>query len=281
MTAPVTGIAASTSLADHALIFDLGGKFDKSFTEAACNGAGRLKTETGRTCRNLEMREETRREHSLRRIAENGTNQVGARMPDQIARDFPDTRIVTIDGCADPALNPNVLPINFREEAGSDLTGMLAAQASKTGTVGFVGGMYVALIRAFGSGFTQGAKTVNPDIKIVSPKTGDPPDAWNDPVKGPKAQGADVIFAAAGQTGPGVLQAAADEGILSVGVESNQYHLRPGQLLTSIRERVKLVVCNSFRQSEALDLTPQHLGMKEDRVGYALDDNNAALISLK
>ncbi|MBJ2151297.1 BMP family protein [Paracoccus sp. IB05] len=287
----VTGAAGSASLAEPALIFDLGGKFDKSFNEAAYNGAERWKAETGGTYQEFEMREETQREQSLRRMAENGANPVvttGFGMSDPIARvapDFPDTKFVTIDGWVDPAVHPNVLSINFREEEGSYLTGMLAAQASKTGTVGFVGGMNVPLIRAFGCGFAQGAKAVNPDIKFVSSMTGDTPDAWNDPVKGSeqaralKAQGADVIFAAAGQTGLGVLQAAADEGILSVGVDSNQNHLHPGKVLTSMLKRVDVAVYNSFIQGEALDLTPQLLGLKEDGVGYALDDNNAALIT--
>lgn len=287
----VLALQAGASLAEPALIFDLGGKFDKSFNEAAYNGAERWKAETGGSYREFEMREETQREQALRRMAESGANPVvstGFGMSDPIARvapDYPETKFVTIDGWVDPATHPNVLSIGFREEEGSYLTGMLAAEASKTGTVGFVGGMDIPLIRAFACGFAQGAKAVNPDIKFVSSMTGDTPDAWNDPVKGSeqaralKAQGADVIFAAAGQTGLGVLQAAADEGILSVGVDSNQNHLHPGQVLTSMLKRVDVAVYNSFLQGEALDVTPQVLGLKEDGVGYALDDDNAALIT--
>ena len=287
----VLALGAGAALAEPALIFDLGGKFDKSFNEAAYTGAERWKAETGGSYQEFEMREETQREQSLRRLAENGANPVvttGFGMSEPITRvapDFPDTKFVTIDGWVDPALFPNVLSISFREEEGSYLTGMLAAEASKTGTVGFVGGMDIPLIRAFACGFAQGAKAVNPDIKFVSSMTGDTPDAWNDPVKGSeqaralKAQGADVVFAAAGQTGLGVLQAAADEGILSVGVDSNQNHLHPGKVLTSMLKRVDVAVYNSFKQGDALDLTPQVLGLKEDGVGYALDENNAALVT--
>lgn len=287
----LAGISATASLAEPALIFDLGGKFDKSFNEAAYIGAERWKEETGGSYQEFEMREETQREQALRRMAEAGANPVvstGFGMSDPIARvapDFPETKFVTIDGWVDPATHPNVLSIGFKEQEGSYLTGMLAAQASKTGTVGFVGGMDIPLIRAFACGFAQGAKAVNPDIKFVSSMTGDTPDAWNDPVKGSeqaralKAQGADVIFAAAGQTGLGVLQAAADEGILSVGVDSNQNHLHPGKVLTSMLKRVDVAVYNAFTAGEALDMTPQVLGLKEDGVGYALDENNEALIT--
>ncbi len=140
-----TGIAASASLADHALIFDHGGGVDKSLTEAACNGAVRLKAETGGTCQEREMREETQREQSLRRMAENGTNPVvatGFGMQIRLPASHPissDTKIVTTDGRVDPAAQPNVLSISLHEEEGSYLTGMLAARASKTGRLGFVG----------------------------------------------------------------------------------------------------------------------------------------------
>lgn len=284
-------LMTGAALAEPALIYDLGGKFDKSFNEAAFNGAEKWAQETGGTYKELEMQDEAQREQALRRLAESGANPIvttGFAMSDPISKvapDFPDTKFVTIDGWVDPATNPNVLSIGFAEQEGSYLVGMLAAQATKTGTIGFVGGMDIPLIRAFACGYAQGAKAVNPDIKFISSMTGTTPAAWNDPVKGAelakaqKAQGADVIYAAAGGTGIGVLQAAADEGILSIGVDSNQNHLHPGKVLTSMLKRVDVAVYNAMKAGEALDTTPQALDLKSEGVGYALDDNNAALIT--
>lgn len=202
-----------------------------------------------------------------------------------VAPDFPDTKFVTIDGWVDPAAHPNVLSIGFAEQEGSYLVGMIAAMASKTGTVSFVGGMDVPLIRAFGCGFAQGAKAANPDIKFLSNMTGTTPAAWNDQVKGgelakaQKSQGSDVIFAAAGQTGLGVLQAAADEGIMSVGVDSNQNPLHPGSVLTSMLKRVDVAVYNVMKAGADLDTKPLSLNLANDGVGYAMDENNAGMVT--
>ncbi|WP_151717731.1 BMP family lipoprotein [Gemmobacter serpentinus] len=297
LTKTLLGAAATLALssamatAEPAVIFDLGGKFDKSFNEAAYNGAQKWAEETGGTYKELEMQSEAQREQALRQLAESGANPVvttGFGMSDPIAivaPDYPDTKFVTIDGWVDPATHPNVLSIGFAEHEGSYLVGMLAGLASKTDTVGFIGGMDIPLIRKFGCGYAQGVKAVKPDAKVILSMTGTTPAAWNDPVKGAeltkaqKGQGADVVFAAAGGTGIGVLQAAADEGILSIGVDSNQNHLHPGKVLTSMLKRVDVAVYNSFKAGEALDMTPQALDLSTEGVGYALDDNNAALIT--
>lgn len=284
-------LMSGAAAADPALIFDLGGKFDKSFNEAAFNGAERWAKETGGSYKELEMQDEAQREQALRRLAETGSNPVitaGFAMSDPISKvapDFPNTKFVTIDGWVDPAANPNVLSIGFSEQEGSYLTGMIAAMHSKTGTVSFIGGMDIPLIRNFGCGFAQGAKAVNPDIKFISAMTGTTPAAWNDPVKGAelakaqKGQGSDVIFAAAGSTGIGILQAVADEGIYSVGVDSNQNHLHPGSVLTSMIKLVDVAVFNSMTQGENLDTTPQVMTLANNGVGYAVDEHNAALIT--
>ncbi len=289
--AATLALTAGIAAAEPAVIYDLGGKFDKSFNEAAFNGAEKWKAETGGTYKELEMQNEAQREQALRSLAEEGANPIvttGFGMSDPIALvapDYPDTKFVTIDGWVDPAEHPNVLTISFAEHEGSYLVGILAAMASKTGTVSFIGGMDIPLIRNFACGYAQGAKAVKPDIKFISAMTGTTPAAWNDPVKGAelakaqKAQGSDVIFAAAGGTGVGVLQAAADEGILSVGVDSNQNHLFPGKVLTSMLKRVDVAVYNSMIAGEDLDTTTQTLDLKSDGVGYALDDNNAALVT--
>ncbi len=274
---------------DPAIIYDLGGKFDKSFNEAAYNGAERWKAETGGTYKELEMQSEAQREQALRRLAESGANPVvmtGFAFGDvlgQVAPDFPDTKFVIID--VDWLDFPNVRQISFAEHEGSYLVGMMAAMASKTGTVGFIGGMDVPLIRKFACGYVQGVKAANPDATIIQNMTGSTPAAWNDPVKGgeiakaQKSQGADVIYAAAGGTGIGVLQAAADEGILSIGVDSNQNHLHPGQVLTSMLKRVDNAVYEAFKAGTEIEGGVQVMDLASGGVGYALDDNNAALVS--
>lgn len=282
-------LTAGAALADPALIFDLGGKFDKSFNEAAFNGAQRWAEETGGSFNEIELQSEAQREQALRRFAEAGFNPVitmGFAMADPlstVAPDYPDTKFAVVDVTWLDA--PNVRQIGFAEHEGSYLVGMMAAMASKTGTVGFIGGMDVPLIRHFGCGYAQGAKAVNPDINIVANMTGTTPAAWNDPVKGSEltkaqiSQGADVVYAAAGGTGVGVLQTAADEGILSIGVDSNQNHLHPGKVLTSMLKRVDVAVYEAMKAGEDLETGVVTLGLAENGVGYALDENNAALVS--
>ncbi|MBM1558011.1 BMP family ABC transporter substrate-binding protein [Sulfitobacter mediterraneus] len=288
--AAALALSAGAALAEPALIFDLGGKFDKSFNEAAFNGAQRWAEETGGTFREIELQSEAQREQALRRFAEAGANPIittgfaFATPVDAVAGDYPDTKFVNIDGWL-PEIPANVQMISFQEHEGSYLVGMLAAQASKSGTIGFIGGMDIPLIRHFGCGYAQGAKAVNPDIKIVANMTGTTPAAWNDPVKGSEltkaqiSQGADVVYAAAGGTGVGVLQTAADENILSIGVDSNQNHLHPGKVLTSMLKRVDVAVYNAMKNGADGVTGSMVLGLAEEGVGYAMDDNNAPLVS--
>ena len=288
--AAAMALSAGAALAEPALIFDLGGKFDKSFNEAAFNGAQRWAEETGSTFREIELQSEAQREQALRRFAEAGANPIittgfaFATPVDAVAGDYPDTKFVNIDGWL-PEIPANVQMISFQEHEGSYLVGMLAAQASKSGTIGFIGGIDIPLIRHFGCGYAQGAKAVNPDIKIVANMTGTTPSAWNDPVKGSEltkaqiSQGADVVYAAAGGTGVGVLQTAADEDILSIGVDSNQNHLHPGKVLTSMLKRVDVAVYNAMKNGADGVTGSMVLGLAEEGVGYAMDDNNAPLVS--
>ena len=286
--AATLALTAGVASAEPAIIFDLGGKFDKSFNEAAYNGAERWKAETGGTYKELEMQDEAQREQALRRLAEAGSNPVvmtGFAFGDVLAKvapDFPDTKFAIIDMVVD---QPNVKSVVFNEHEGSYLVGMMAALASKSGTVGFIGGMDIPLIRKFGCGYAQGVKAVNPDATVVLNMTGTTPTAWNDPVKvaelakAQKAQGADVIYAAAGGTGIGVLQTAADEGILSIGVDSNQNYMHPGKVLTSMLKRVDNAVYEAFKEGEALTPGFNVMGLANDGVGYAMDENNAALVT--
>ncbi len=284
-------LGAGAAMADPALIYDLGGKFDKSFNEAAFNGAERWAAETGGSFRDIELQSEAQREQALRRFAEAGFNPVvttGFSMSTPIANvaaDYPDTKFVTIDGFVDPGEHPNVLSILFKEHEGSYLVGMMAAMASDSGTVGFVGGMDIPLIRKFACGYAQGVMAVNADATVIANMTGTTPAAWNDPTKGGElakaqiSQGADVIYAAAGGTGLGVLQTAADEGIKSIGVDSNQNYLHPGSVLTSMLKRVDVAVFDAMTAGGDLETGVQVLGLAEEGVGYALDENNAELVS--
>ncbi|MFO1174283.1 MAG: BMP family ABC transporter substrate-binding protein [Paracoccaceae bacterium] len=286
--AATLALSSGMALADPAIIFDLGGKFDKSFNEAAFNGAQRWAKETGGTFKELEMQSEAQREQALRRLAEAGANPVvmtGFAFGDVLAKvapDFPNTKFAIIDMVVD---QPNVKSVVFTEEQGSYLAGIMAAMASKSGTVGFIGGMDIPLIHKFACGYAQGVKATKPDAKIIQNYTGTTPAAWNDPVKGgeltkaQKSQGADVVYAAAGATGIGVLQAAADEGILSIGVDSNQNYLHPGSVLTSMVKRVDNAVYEAFKEGADLKPGVNVMDLKAGGVDVAMDDNNAKLVT--
>ena len=285
-------LMAGTAIAEPGLIIDLGGKFDKSFNEAAFRGAQRWVEESGGSYRETELQSEAQREQTMRRMAERGANPVmvlgfaNASTLEQVAPDYPDTNFAIVDVDWLPEM-PNVKQIVFSEHEGSYLVGMLAAKASQTGTVGFVGGMDVPLIRKFACGYVQGVKAVNPDATVIQNMTGTTPAAWNDPVKGGEltksqiAQGADVVYAAAGGTGVGVLQAAADAGVFSIGVDSNQNHLHPGSVLTSMMKRVDNAVFDTFKEATEGSFEPgvQVLDLANEGVAYALDENNADLIT--
>ncbi|MGR3760413.1 BMP family lipoprotein [Roseobacteraceae bacterium NS-SX3] len=281
-------LTAGAALAEPALIFDLGGKFDKSFNEAAFTGAQRWAEETGNSFREIELQSEAQREQALRRFAEAGANpivMVGFAFADalgEVAADYPDTKFTIIDMVVD---QPNVRSVVFNEHEGSYLVGMMAAMASESGTVGFIGGMDIPLIRKFACGYAEGVKAANPDAKVIANMTGTTPAAWNDPVKGSEltkaqiSQGADVVYAAAGGTGVGVLQTAADEGILSIGVDSNQNHLHPGKVLTSMTKFVDNAVYQAFQDGPEMETGFSVMGLANGGVGYALDEHNADLVT--
>ncbi|CAN7553598.1 basic membrane protein A [Rhizobium tibeticum] len=273
-----------------ALVYGTGGKFDKSFNEAAYNGAEKFKKETGIAYRDFEPTGDTQGEQAIRNFASRGFNPVIAvsfawtSAIEKVAAEFPDTKFVIVDAVVD---KPNVRSVVYKEEEGSFLVGTLAGLASKTGKVGFVGGMDIPLIRKFECGYEQGARSVKADVEVFQNMTGTTGAAWNDPVRGGELtknqidQGADVIYAAAGATGLGVLQTAADNKKLSIGVDSNQNHLHPGSVLTSMVKRVDLAVYNGFSDVKGDKFTAgvQALGVKEDGVAAAVDDNNKALIT--
>jgi basic membrane protein A and related proteins len=271
-----------------AVIFDMGGKFDKSFNEAAYNGAEKFKAETGTEYLEFEVTNESQRDQALRRMAQRADIVVAVGFAfttplEAIASQFPDKKFVIIDSVVE---QPNVQSVVFKEHEGSFLVGMAAALKSETGKVGFVGGMDIPLIRNFAHGYEQGVKHVNPDVEVIVNYTGTTPAAWNDPARGGElaigqfGQGADVVYAAAGATGLGVLQAAADEGKYSIGVDSNQNHLHPGSVLTSMLKRVDVAVHDAFASAKDGTWKPgqQSLGLKEQGVDYAVDENNREVL---
>ncbi len=273
-----------------ALVYGTGGKFDKSFNEAAYAGAEAFKKETGTEYRDFEPTSDTQGEQAIRNFASRGYNPVVAvsfawtSAMEKVAAEFPDTKFVIVDAVVDL---PNVRSVVYKEEEGSYLTGILAGMASKTGKVGFVGGMDIPLIRKFGCGYVQGVKAAKSDAQVFQNMIGTTGAAWNDPVRGGELtknqidQGADVIYAAAGASGLGVLQTAADNKKFSIGVDSNQNHLHPGSVLTSMVKRVDLAVYNAYKDTAGDKFTAgvQSLGVKEDGVTAAIDDNNKSLIT--
>jgi basic membrane protein A and related proteins len=286
----LTAGAAGAAEINPAVIYDLGGKFDRSFNQASFTGAERFHEETGVEYREFELQSDAQREQALRRFAEQGHNPVvvtgfayGSAM-EEIAPDFPDTNFVIIDMVVDL---PNVRSVVFNEHEGSYLVGVLAAMASESGTLGFVGGMDIPLIRKFACGYVQGVKATNPDATVIQNMTGTTGAAWNDPVRGGELarsqidQGADVIYHAAGGTGVGVLQAAADAGVFGIGVDSNQNYLHPGHVLTSMMKRVDVAVYDAMMDvmNDAWSTGVVVLGLAEDGVGWALDEHNEELIT--
>ncbi len=286
--AAALALSAGALVAEPALIFDLGGKFDKSFNESAFTGAQRWAEETGGSFREIELQSEAQREQALRRFAEAGSNPIVmtgfafGNVLSEVAPDYPDTKFAIIDMVVD---QPNVRSVVFNEHEGSYLVGMMAAMASKSNTVGFIGGMDIPLIRKFACGYAQGVKAANGDATVVANMTGTTPAAWNDPVKGSEltkaqiSQGADVVYAAAGGTGVGVLQTAADEGILSVGVDSNQNYLHPGKVLTSMMKRVDNAVYQAMTDGPEMETGFNVMGIANGGIGYAMDEHNASLVS--
>jgi len=279
-------VFSSSSFANKiGVIYDSGGKFDKSFNELAFNTAMRVVNELGWDLIEFEAANGTQIEQGMRKVADRGATLIvamGFAQADAVAAvapEYPDINFVNVDVCwlDDPA--GNIYQACYKEHEGSFLVGMIAAMASETGKVGFVGGMDIPLIRKFQGGYEQGAKYVNSDIEVYSNMTGTTPEAWNNPTKGAeltKAQidkGADVVYQAAGGTGIGVLQAAADAGIYGIGVDTNQNWMHP-TMLTSMLKRLDLTIFEQAQKTDAgtFEAGIHILGLAEGMVGFAIED---------
>ena len=289
--AVVVSSAAMAADMKPAVIYDMGGKFDKSFNEGVYNGVKKFTDETGIEVMEFEVTNETQREQAMRRMAERGATivlGVGFAQADAIAKvaaEFPDTKFSIIDVSWLDA--PNLRQYAFKEHEGSYIVGVAAAKASKTGKVGFVGGMDIGLIRRFACGYVGGVRSINANAEVYQNMTGTTPSAWNDPGKGAELtqsqidRGADVIYHAAGGTGTGVIQAAADAGKLAIGVDSNQNGMAPGSVLTSMLKRVDVAAYETFMDSKNGNFSSgvRVLGLAEGGVDWALDENNASLVT--
>ena len=291
------------------IVFDIGGKDDRSFNAAAWAGAKCAATgkwPDGTSCgkpalpivlRDIEPGNPTSIEPAMRAFAERGYDLIigigFAQTPiiELVAKDYPNIRFAIVDGFSNL---PNVAPLQFKEQEGSYLVGMLAAKTTKTGTIGFLGGMDIGLIHRFKGGYEEGARAVNPNIRVIPNYVGVTDAAWNNPGKGKEialaqiSKGADVIFTAAGNSGLGafdaVEQAGKQDGRAThfvIGVDANQNMVKPGFVLTSMVKRVDNAVYSIIQDvvNAQFKAGPHVYGLNEDGVGYAMDQNNKDLVS--
>ncbi len=278
------------------IVFDIGGKDDRSFNAAAWEGVLRASKEFPIVLRDIEPGNPTSIEPAMRAFAERkydliiGVGFAQAPIMEQVAKEYPNIHFAIVDGVSQL---PNVASLIFKEHEGSYLVGMLAAQASKTGTVGFIGGMDIGLIHRFATGYEEGAKAVNPRIIVIRNYVGVTDSAWNNPGKGKEiamaqiGKGADVLFTAAGNSGLGAFDAVEQQGTKDgrathfvIGVDSNQNMVKPGFVLTSMVKRVDNAVYSIVQDVVSGKFQPGfHVyGLDRDGVGYSLDEFNKSLI---
>jgi basic membrane protein A len=286
------------------IVFDIGGKNDRSFNAAAWEGVKRAQKDLDICLYDVEPGNPTSIEPAMRAFAEKnfdliiGVGFAQGPIMQKVASDYPNIKFAIVDGVIFEADGKtpmkNVASLVFREHEGSYLVGMIAASKSKTGTLGFLGGMDIPLIHKFETGYAEGAKSINPNIKIIDNYVGVTDSAWNNPGKGKELslaqidKGADVIFTAAGNSGLGAFDAVEQYGRdekgearkFVIGVDSNQNGVKPGFVLTSMVKRVDNAVYDVVK--EVLDGKFEggfHVfGLDKDGVAYAMDDNNKALI---
>lgn len=279
------------------IVFDIGGKDDRSFNAAAWEGVKRAAKDFDIVLRDVEPGNPTSIEPAMRAFAERnydliiGVGFAQAPIMEQVAKDYPDINFAIVDGASKL---PNVASLVFKEHQGSYLVGMIAARASKTGVIGFIGGMDIPLIHRFETGYEEGAKAVNPNVRVIDNYVGVTDHAWNNPGKGKELalaqiqKGADVIFTAAGNSGLGAFDAVEQYGRdetgrarrFVIGVDSNQNMVKPGFVLTSMVKRVdnavyqivEDVVNGRFKGGFHV------YGLEADGVAYAMDEHNKLLI---
>lgn len=284
---------------DIGIVFDVGGRGDKSFNDGAFLGGMRAADSLGARVRYIEPGEGSDREAGLRLLAAEGMDlvlAVGFIFTDDVlalAREYPEVKFadvdfaVATDSLGNPLpLPPNLVALKFREEEGSFLVGAMAALMGGSKKVGFVGGMDIALIHKFEAGYRAGVMHVCPDCEVVVQYAGVTPDAFKNPGKGKELalsqyqQGVNVIFHASGSTGLGVFEAARTTGKLAIGVDADQFAEAPGHVLTSMVKGIDAAVFDVAKsvQDGTFQGGIRVFGLAENGVGYVYDDNNRALI---
>lgn len=287
------------------IVFDIGGKNDRSFNAAAWEGVKRAEQELNICISDVEPGNPTSIEPAMRAFAEKnfdliiGVGFAQSPIMQKVATDYPNIKFAIVDGVIFEAdgktPKSNVASLVFREHEGSYLVGMIAAAKSKTGVLGFLGGMDIPLIHKFETGYEEGAKAVNPKAVVISNYVGVTDSAWNNPGKGKEIalaqieKGADVIFTAAGNSGLGVFDAVEQYGKNAngeankfvIGVDSNQNGVKPGFVLTSMVKRVDNVVYDAAEQVRNGNFEGGFhvFGLDKDGVAYAMDINNEPLIA--
>ncbi len=278
------------------LVFDIGGKNDKSFNTAAYRGLLRARDELGVAIEFIEPSEGNDRETALRSLAAKhidlviGVGFIFGPDLERLAAQFPDVHFAGIDyspGPASPKL-PNLAGLRFREHEGAFVVGAIAGMTTRTNTVGFVGGMKIPLIRKFEVGFETGVHHVCPQCRVLSAYAGTDPKAFADAPLGQELgaaqyeQGADIIFTAAGKTGDGVFAAARQRGTRAIGVDSDQFEMAPCCIETSMIKRVDVAVLDIVKDVIAHKFTGgiHELGLKENGVGFVSDERNRAMLPL-
>lgn len=279
------------------LVFDVGGKNDKSFNNAAWRGLQRAQAELGVATEIIEPSEATDRETALRSLAAKGVDLViGVGFmfgPDleRLAAQFPHVYFAGIDYTpSSSALTlPNLAGLRFREHEGSFLVGAIAGLLTRTHTVGFVGGMKMPLIRKFEVGYEAGVHRVCPTCRVLAAYAGTEPKAFADAPLGSElaaaqyGKGADIIFTAAGKTGDGVFAAAKQRGMRAIGVDSDQWAMAPCCIITSMIKRIDVAVVDIVKDVIAHRFTGgvHELGLADNGVGFVSDEHNRALLPLE
>jgi basic membrane protein A and related proteins len=285
------------------IVFDIGGKNDRSFNAAAWEGVKRAEKDLPICLYDVEPGNPTSIEPAMRAFAEKnfdlivGVGFAQGPIMAKVADDYPNIKFAIIDGVIfekdGKTPKKNVASLVFREHEGSYLVGMIAASKSKSGVLGFIGGMDIPLIHKFETGYAEGAKSINPNIKVVDNYVGVTDSAWNNPGKGKElalsqiGQGADVIFTAAGNSGLGAFDAVEQYGKTNgeankfvIGVDSNQNGVKPGFVLTSMVKRVDNAVYDVVKEvlSGKFEGGFHVFGLDKDGVAFSMDDNNKGLI---
>ena len=292
-------IAPTGDAVDVGIVFDLGGRGDKSFNDGAYIGAERAAKEFGARVRFVEPGEGSDREAGLRLLAAEGMDLVigvGFIFTDdltQLANEYPKVSFagvdfaVSVDAAGNPVAPPaNIAALKFREEQGSFLVGALAALVGNSKKVGFVGGMDTPLIHKFEAGYRAGVKAVCADCEVIAQYAGVTPDAFRNPGRGKELaisqyqQGVNVIYHASGSTGLGVFEAARTMKKMGIGVDADQYKDAPGYVLSSMVKRVDNAVFDLITRVKDKKFVGgiHNFGLAEDGVGYVYDEHNKALI---